>query len=91
VRVVDPSQYVNRLRSFDFDMIVAGWPSSESPGNEQRESWTSAAADSAAASNYAGIRDPVVDQLVELVIASPDRESLVACRALDCAAVGHCP
>ena len=84
VRVVDQSQYINRLRSFDFDMIVAGWPSSESPGNEQRESWTSRAADSPAASNYAGIKDPVVDELVELVINAPDRESLVArTRALD--------
>jgi microcin C transport system substrate-binding protein len=84
VRVVDQSQYINRLRSFDFDMIVAGWPSSESPGNEQRESWTRAAADSPAASNYAGIKDPAVDQLVELVINAPDRESLVArTRALD--------
>jgi len=84
VRVVDQSQYINRLRSFDYDVIVASWPSSESPGNEQRESWTSAAADSPAAANYAGIKDPVVDELVELVISAPDRESLVArTRALD--------
>jgi microcin C transport system substrate-binding protein len=84
VRVVDQSQYINRLRSFDYDMIVAGWPSSESPGNEQRESWTSKAADSPAANNYAGIKDSVVDDLVELVIAAPDRPGLVArTRALD--------
>jgi microcin C transport system substrate-binding protein len=84
VRVVDQSQYINRLRSFDYDIIVAGWPSSESPGNEQRESWTSKAADSPAANNYAGIKDPVVDELVELVIAAPDRPGLVArTRALD--------
>jgi microcin C transport system substrate-binding protein len=84
VRVVDQSQYINRLRTFDYDMIVAGWPSTESPGNEQREFWTSAAADSPAGSNYAGIKDPVVDQLVELVISAPDRASLVArTRALD--------
>jgi microcin C transport system substrate-binding protein len=84
VRVVDQSQYINRLRSFDFDMIVAAWSSSESPGNELRESWTRAAADSPAATNYAGIKDPVVDELVELVINAPDRESLVArTRALD--------
>jgi microcin C transport system substrate-binding protein len=84
VRVVDQSQYINRLRSFDYDLIVAGWPESESPGNEQRESWTSKAADSPAANNYAGIKDPVVDELVELVINAPDRESLVArTRALD--------
>jgi microcin C transport system substrate-binding protein len=84
VRLVDESQYINRLRSSDFDMIIAVWPSSESPGNEQREFWTSAAADSPAASNYAGIKDPVIDELVELVISAPDRDSLVArTRALD--------
>jgi len=84
VRLVDQSQYINRLRSFDFDMIISGWGSSESPGNEQRGFWTSAAAASAAASNYAGVSDPVVDELVEQLINAPDRVSLVAqARALD--------
>ncbi len=84
VRLVDQSQYINRLRSFDFDMIVSGWGSSESPGNEQRGFWTSAAAASPAASNYAGVNDRVVDELVEQLISAPDRESLVAqARALD--------
>jgi len=84
VRLVDQSQYINRLRSFDFDMIISGWGSSESPGNEQRSYWTSAAAASPAASNYAGVSNPVVDELVEQLINAPDRESLVAqTRALD--------
>jgi len=84
VRLVDQSQYINRLRSFDFDMIVAVWGSSESPGNEQRNFWSSAAADSPAGRNYAGVKDPVVDELIELVISAPDREDLVArTRALD--------
>jgi microcin C transport system substrate-binding protein len=65
-------------------MIVSGWGESESPGNEQRSYWTSAAAKSPAARNYAGVHDPVVDELVELLISAPDRESLVArARALD--------
>ena len=84
VRLVDQSQYVNRIRSFDFDMIVSGWGESESPGNEQRSFWTSTAAKSPAARNYAGVHDPVVDELVELLISAPDRESLVArAHALD--------
>jgi len=84
VRLVDQSQYINRLRSFDFDMIISGWGSSESPGNEQRSYWTSAAAASPAASNYSGVSNPVVDELVEQLINAPDRESLVAqTRALD--------
>ena len=84
VRVVDTSQYINRLRSFDFDMVVYGWGQSDSPGNEQRNYWSSEAADSPAARNFAGIKDPVIDELIELVIKAPDRESLVArTRALD--------
>ncbi len=84
VRLVDSSQFINRLRSFDFDMVVSVIGQGESPGNEQRNYWTSAAADSPAARNLAGIKDPVVDELVELVITAPTRESLVArTRALD--------
>lgn len=84
VRLVDQSQYINRLRSFDYDMISLGWGQSASPGNEQRNMWTTAAARTEGSQNYAGIEDPVVDELVELVINAPDRESLVArTRALD--------
>ena len=84
VRLVDQSQYINRLRSSDFDMFISVWGQSESPGNEQRNYWSSTAADSPASRNYAGIKDPVVDALIELVITAPSRESLIArTRALD--------
>jgi microcin C transport system substrate-binding protein len=84
VRLVDQSQYVNRLRAFDFDMILGSWGQSESPGNEQRNYWSSAAATSPGARNYAGIQEPVIDALIEWLIQAPDRASLVArTRALD--------
>lgn len=84
LRLVDESQYINRLRSFDFDMAMLVWGQSESPGNEQREFWSSAAAASEGSRNYAGINDPVVDELIEQLITSEDRDSLVAhTRALD--------
>ena len=84
VRVVDSSQYVNRLREFDFDMIVAVWPQSLSPGNEQRDFWGSAAAKTSGSRNYPGVASPAVDALIEAIIGAPDRESLVArTRALD--------
>lgn len=84
VRLVDQTQYINRLRSFDYDMFIFTWGQSESPGNEQRNFWSSAAADNPSSRNFAGIRDPVVDELIELVITAPSRESLVArTRALD--------
>jgi len=84
VRIVDASQYINRTRSFDFDMIIQSIGQSTSPGNEQRDFWHSSAADIEGSRNVAGIKDPVVDQLVELVISAPNRESLVTrTRALD--------
>ncbi|MFQ5665614.1 MAG: extracellular solute-binding protein [Candidatus Binatia bacterium] len=84
VRTVDTAQYQNRMDSFDFDMTVALWPESLSPGNEQTDRWTSAAADTRGSRNLAGIKDPVVDQLVALLIAAPDRQSLIdRTRALD--------
>ena len=65
-------------------MIIGGVGQSLSPGNEQRAYWGSAAADSPSSRNFAGIKDPVVDELIELVISAPDRESLIQrTRALD--------
>lgn len=84
VRLVDQSQYVNRLRAFDFDMIVGVWGQSDSPGNEQRDFWTTEAEARPGSRNWVGIRNPVIDELVELVISAPDRESLITrTRALD--------
>lgn len=77
VRLVDQSQYINRIRSFDFDMITAVWGQSNSPGNEQRSYWGSTAAEEPGSRNFAGVADPVVDELIELLIAAPDRASLV--------------
>ena len=84
VRTVDPAQYQNRVRDFDFDMIVGSFGQSQSPGNEQREYWSSAAADLKGSRNVIGVEDPVVDALIERVIQAPDREALeTATRALD--------
>ncbi|MEK9662645.1 MAG: ABC transporter substrate-binding protein, partial [Alphaproteobacteria bacterium] len=84
VRIVDTSQYIRRIEDRDFDVIISGWGQSQSPGNEQREFWSSAAADAPGSRNTAGIKDPVIDELIELVIAAPTRESLVQrTRALD--------
>jgi microcin C transport system substrate-binding protein len=84
VRTVDTAQYQNRLDSFDFDVVVTVWGQSLSPGNEQRDMWHSAVADTPGSRNLAGIKDPAVDRLIDLVIQAPDRASLVArTRALD--------
>jgi microcin C transport system substrate-binding protein len=84
VRVVDTSQYVNRVRGRDFDMIVSGWGQSLSPGNEQRDFFGSEAADREGSRNYGGIKNPAVDALIDRVIFAKDREELVAAtKALD--------
>jgi microcin C transport system substrate-binding protein len=84
IRTVDNPQYENRLRSWEFDIIVATWPESLSPGNEQRDYWGSQAADTPGSRNYIGIKNPAVDALIERVIFAKNRAELVAAtRALD--------
>jgi len=84
VRTVDDAQYENRLRSWDFDMIVASWAQSLSPGNEQRGYWGSPAADQAGSRNLVGIKNPAVDALIERVIFAKNRDELLAAtKALD--------
>ena len=90
VRTVDVAQYQNRIQEFDFDVTQGGFGQSESPGNEQREYWGSASADVKASRNTIGIKDPVIDELIELVIAAESRESLVArTHALDRVLLWH--
>lgn len=84
VRIVDSSQYEKRVEDSDFDMVVLSWSQSLSPGNEQVDNWSSSAADEPGSSNYAGIKNPVIDELIKMLIAAPDRESLVtSTKALD--------
>jgi microcin C transport system substrate-binding protein len=84
VRVVDSAQYENRLRQWDFDIIVASWAQSLSPGNEQRGFWSSQAADQPGSRNLVGIKNPAIDTLIERVIFTKDRAELVAAtQALD--------
>jgi microcin C transport system substrate-binding protein len=84
IRVVDDAQYQNRLRSFDFDMIIDLWGESLSPGNEQREYWGSQTADQPGSKNTIGIKNPAVDTLIDTLIFAKDRASLVAAtKALD--------
>ena len=78
VRTVDPAQYENRLRQWDFDIIVASWGESLSPGNEQRSYWSSAAADIPGSRNLVGIKNPAVDKLIDRIIYAKDRAELVA-------------
>jgi microcin C transport system substrate-binding protein len=84
VRTVDSAQYEYRLKHFDFDMTVAVFAQSLSPGNEQADFWGTEAARTPGSRNLAGVSDPVVDRLIEEIVAAPDRPSLIErTRALD--------
>ena len=84
LRIVDTSQYQRRHDTFDFDIIVASFPQSESPGNEQRDFWGSEAAGKEGSRNIIGIKNPAIDKLVDRIIMARDRDDLVAAtRALD--------
>lgn len=84
VRIVDQSEYINRIRDFSFDMIVGTFAQSSSPGNEQRDYWFSEFADRKGSRNLIGVKHPAVDALIEHIINAEDRAALItACRALD--------
>lgn len=84
IQRVDLSQYINRLRDFDYDMIVAVIGQSLFPGNEQRYFWGSESAVMKGSRNYAGIKDPVVDSLIDELIRAKDRRDQIAItQALD--------
>jgi len=84
VRTVDVPQYIRQIEAFDFDCIVSSWGQSLSPGNEQRAYWGSEAADRNGSRNYIGIKDPVIDGLIERLIFATNRKDLIiATRALD--------
>lgn len=84
VRIVDAAQYQARIRDFDYDVIAAIIGQTNSPGNEQRENWSSAAADLKGTQNYSGIKNPAVDKLIERVVYAKDRDELIAAtHALD--------
>ena len=84
IRRADVSQYINRMRSRDFDMTSSIWSQSNSPGNEQRDFWHSSSVDNPGSRNFIGLKDSAIDSLVEGLINAPSRASLINhARALD--------
>jgi microcin C transport system substrate-binding protein len=84
IRTVDSAEYTRRVQTFDYDIIVGNFGQSLSPGNEQRDFWGTEAADRQGSRNVIGIKNPAIDALIEKIIFSHDRASLItACKALD--------
>lgn len=83
-RTIDPTLYTERVKNFDFDMTVANFAQSQSPGNEQRDYWSSSSASQKGSRNVAGVNNKVVDTLVDTIIYATNQKQLTtACRALD--------
>ncbi len=84
LRIVDPVQYQARLNDFDFDITIDRFNFSSTPGDSLRSYFSSRSAALPGSNNLAGMADPVIDALIDAVIAADSRPALVtACRALD--------
>ncbi|MBN1525242.1 MAG: ABC transporter substrate-binding protein [Spirochaetales bacterium] len=83
-RQIDYTHWISQVQKFDYDMISFLFGQSFSPGNEQRYYWGSSEADVNGSRNFIGIKNPVVDSLIESVISAPNFQELkAATRALD--------
>ena len=90
LRTVDSPQYINRMRSFDYDVAYVSWAQSLNPGNEQRFYWGSVSKDEEGSQNYLGIADPGIDALIDKIIFADDRDTLLAAtRARDRVLLAH--
>ncbi|HEY8575130.1 MAG TPA: extracellular solute-binding protein [Devosia sp.] len=90
IRIVDSPQYINRVRSFDYDMLYTSWTQSWSPGNEQRFFFGSGSANEEGSQNYAGIADPGIDALIDKLVVADDRATQeAASKALDRVLLHH--
>ncbi|MEX1034504.1 MAG: extracellular solute-binding protein [Sneathiella sp.] len=84
VRVIDSASWQNRVREFDFDIVVRRFPQPQVPGVEQRDWWGSTSADVTGGLNIAGVKNPAVDALIEKIVDAQSRTELItAARALD--------
>ena len=84
IRQVDDAQYWLRLKTFDFDMIQWNWSASLSPGNEQVNRWSSAAADIQGSLNYPGVKNAAADAMMDALLQAESRENFeAAVRAFD--------
>ncbi len=84
VASTNASTWQARIREFDFDMFFYRWGMSLSPGNEQHFYWSAAAADEAGSRNYAGVKSPAAEAMINALTEAETRAGLVAAaRGLD--------
>ncbi|MBF2719874.1 ABC transporter substrate-binding protein [Psychrobacter sp. NG254] len=77
LRQVDGPQYYERMRRFDYDMVVDVFAQSLSPGAEQAAFWGSAAADEPGNHNSVGIKNVAIDRVVKSLGNAKNRDDIV--------------
>lgn len=84
IRLVDVSQFINRLNNFEFDIVSLRKGQSISPGNEQISFWGCDSANDVGTSNWSGVCSPTIDSLTKQLVMATTREQLVnITKALD--------
>jgi microcin C transport system substrate-binding protein len=73
IRRVDSAQYQRRVKAFDFDVVTSRFVMRLTPGNEMRNYWASENANVEGSVNLAGIKDPVIDALLDKATRAIDR------------------
>jgi len=83
-RAAEPSQFNQLVNTFDFDIVVAGWPMRMIPGLELYSRFGSTHAHRPHGGNWSGIENPAVDSLIARTIGADSwAEFEAAGRALD--------
>jgi len=83
-RNLEVNIFKNRLDNFDFDMAIVTYPISQMPGNEQKEFWGSQSADTPGSYNLIGLKNPVVDKLLDGLVSAQTKEDYAGyIKALD--------
>ena len=76
IRIVDSAQFMSRVQTYDYDVMISRFTMRRTPGVEHRNFWGSAAADSPGGNNLAGVREPAVDALIERLGTARSRAEL---------------
>lgn len=81
---LDNNSYTNAVDNYDYDLIHIGIAQSALPGNEQRVYFGSKSADAKGGKNYSGIKSPLIDELIEIIIKRTTAQEMIdATKAMD--------
>jgi len=81
---IDRAQMIERMKNYDFDVLVAGYGTSSSPGEEIAQLYGSVGIEQLGGANLSGFGHPAVDDLIKKVGGAKTRSEMhIAVRAID--------